>query len=130
MSQIDTVTTFEVHLPVPKLTKFDRERLAFFRLLPDLLLTHAGQYVAIHDEQVVDSGPIRADVVCRTLDRVRHQQRPDGKWVAETTSPGMLDQRVGAPSKWVTLDALVLLRRASRSHGQDWEPRAIQASKP
>jgi len=71
MSQIDTVTTFEVHLPVPKLTKFDRERLAFFRLLPDLLLTHAGQYVAIHDEQVVDSGPIRADVVCRTLDRVR-----------------------------------------------------------
>ena len=53
----------------PQTTKFERERAAFYRLLPDLLATHRGQYVAIHDEQVVDSGPVRGEVVCRVLDR-------------------------------------------------------------
>ncbi|MBL8800152.1 MAG: hypothetical protein JNM56_40090 [Planctomycetia bacterium] len=71
MSDTTAITTFEVKLPEVPLTKFERERRAFYRLLPELLQTHRGQYVAIHDEQVVDCGPVRADVVFRALDRVR-----------------------------------------------------------
>lgn len=37
-------------------TKWEREYRAFQKLLPSLLRTHRGQYVAIHEEQVVDSG--------------------------------------------------------------------------
>lgn len=40
-------------------TKFERERTAFYRLLPELLATHRGQYVAVHGEQVADSGSDR-----------------------------------------------------------------------
>jgi hypothetical protein len=42
--------------PVAPPTKWEREYRVFQRLLPSLLQTHRGQYVAIHDEQVVDSG--------------------------------------------------------------------------
>ncbi len=35
--------------------KGEREYQAFLRLLPHLLSTHQGKYVAIHDGQVVDS---------------------------------------------------------------------------
>lgn len=37
-------------------TKFEREMAAFRRLLPTLLERYRGQYVAIHEEQVVGSG--------------------------------------------------------------------------
>jgi hypothetical protein len=40
--------------PLP-LTKWEREYQAFQRLLPQLLQTHRDQFVAIHDERVVDS---------------------------------------------------------------------------
>jgi hypothetical protein len=36
--------------------KFDREWVAFHDMLPDLLKTYAGQYVAIHDGRVVGHG--------------------------------------------------------------------------
>jgi hypothetical protein len=42
--------------PSPPKAKWQREYHAFLRLLPELLQTHRGRYVAIHDEQVVDSG--------------------------------------------------------------------------
>jgi hypothetical protein len=54
----DTITpppTFDVHLPAPELSKGQREFQAFLRLLPELLKTHRGKHVAIHDGQVVDS---------------------------------------------------------------------------
>jgi hypothetical protein len=69
VSQIP-VETFEVVLPEPPLSKFERERRAFLRQLPDLLATHRGQYVAIHDEQVVDSGPDQVEVALRVRRRV------------------------------------------------------------
>lgn len=51
------IVTFEVTLsPPPPPTKFDRECAAFRRMLPDLLRTHRGQYVAVHDGRVVGSG--------------------------------------------------------------------------
>src|SRR4051812_12853963 len=37
-------------------TRYQREYEAFQRLLPGLLETHRGKYVAVHDGQVVDSG--------------------------------------------------------------------------
>lgn len=72
MNPTADVQTFEIVLPEPPPpTKFEREVAAFYRLLPDLLATHRGQYVAIHDGRVVDSGPDRAEVVTRTIDRVK-----------------------------------------------------------
>lgn len=67
-----TAETIEVVLPEPAVSKFERERRAFFRLLPDLLTTHRGQYVAVHDERVVDSGPDQQEVALRVLRRVGH----------------------------------------------------------
>ena len=42
--------------PSPPAVKWEREYRAFRRFLPDLLPTHRGKYVAVHEEQVVDSG--------------------------------------------------------------------------
>jgi hypothetical protein len=55
MSDTMALPVIEVNMPAPVLSKSDREYLAFQRLLPELLKTHRGKHVAIHDEQVVDS---------------------------------------------------------------------------
>lgn len=70
----DTISQspIEIRLPEPPMTKFERERRAFFNLLPELLKTHRDQFVAIHDEQVIESGPVRCDVVFRALERARN----------------------------------------------------------
>ncbi|HEX3147976.1 MAG TPA: hypothetical protein VHR66_07815 [Gemmataceae bacterium] len=67
---IDTAT-FEVHLPLPPAqTKGERERSAFLRLLPELLATHPGKFVAIHNEQVVDNDQNDIALVQRVHKRV------------------------------------------------------------
>jgi hypothetical protein len=55
---VSEVQTFDPPVlgPATPRTKWEREYAAFQRLLPSLLQTHRGQYVAIHDEQAVDSG--------------------------------------------------------------------------
>jgi hypothetical protein len=63
--------TFEVLLPQPERPKAERERLAFLRLLPGLLATHRDEYVAIHDEKVVDSGPDAAELAARVVRRFK-----------------------------------------------------------
>ena len=45
--------------------------MAFQRLLPSLLETYRGQYVAIHDQQVVDSGTDAAELAARVVRRVK-----------------------------------------------------------
>lgn len=40
----------------PSQTKWEREYRSFLQLLPELLKTHRGKYVAVHEERVVDSG--------------------------------------------------------------------------
>lgn len=45
--------------------KWENEHQSFLKLLPDLLQTHRGQYVAVHEGKVVDSGPVKADVALR-----------------------------------------------------------------
>ena len=50
--------------PLPDTSeKFERERAAFFRLLPELLKTHRGKVVAIHNEQVIAVGDERRPVI-------------------------------------------------------------------
>ena len=46
----------------PPLSKFKREQAAFARLKPQLLSQYRGQFVAIHDEQVVASGSDHREV--------------------------------------------------------------------
>ena len=53
MSEILTQPVFEIELPDSPMSKGEREYQAFLRLLPDLLKSHQGQYVAIHDGEVV-----------------------------------------------------------------------------
>ena len=57
MSETTANATFEVVLPQPPEAKWQRERRAFLELLPALLPAYRGQYVAIHEGKVVDSGP-------------------------------------------------------------------------
>jgi hypothetical protein len=59
----------ELTVPPPR-SKWEREYQAFQRLLPQLLATHKGQYVAIHEGQVVDSGDKKLDLALRVLAKV------------------------------------------------------------
>ena len=70
MSEATLATAIEVRLPDTPPSKFEREKRAFYRLLPGLLATHAGQYVAIHEEDVVDSGPDQLEVALRVQRRI------------------------------------------------------------
>jgi hypothetical protein len=50
--------------------KFQRERAAFYRLLPELLKTHRGKVVAIHDEKVLVVGDDNVQVGLEAYRRV------------------------------------------------------------
>src|SRR5262249_39553852 len=56
-------------LPAPPEDKWRREQRAFYRLLPELLRTHRDQFVAIHEEQVVESGEDKLEVAERAYAR-------------------------------------------------------------
>lgn len=51
----------------PPRNKWEREYRAFKRLLPELLKTHRGKYVAIHEERVIDSDEDRLTLIFRVL---------------------------------------------------------------
>ena len=59
MATQETVTlpAPQIMIPPTAENKWQREFEAFQRLRPDLLRTHLGHYVVIHNGQVVDSGP-------------------------------------------------------------------------
>lgn len=53
-----------------QLQRLEPDRTAFRQLLPELLkTTHAGQFVAIYQEKLVDADPDRAALVQRTRDQ-------------------------------------------------------------
>ena len=54
MTQTVTQPIVDVLVPLVEVDKGEREYRAFRRLLPQLLLSHRGQYVAVHDGEVVD----------------------------------------------------------------------------
>jgi hypothetical protein len=70
MSEVITLPAPAVDLSPPPRTKWEREYRAFQRLLPQLLATHRGQYVAVHNEQVVDSGDDKVALALRVLAKV------------------------------------------------------------
>src|SRR5205807_1758117 len=49
--------------------KWQREYRAFLRLLPELLKTHKGKYVAIHEEQCVDTDEDKIALALRVYAR-------------------------------------------------------------
>jgi hypothetical protein len=59
-----------ISVPLPAPTKWEREYQAFRQLLPELLKTHAGQYVAIHDGEVFDCGTDKIELAVRVLKKV------------------------------------------------------------
>ena len=56
MSEIIINPPLLIELKEPPKGKWEKERDAFSRMLPDLLKTHRGKFVAVHEERVVDSG--------------------------------------------------------------------------
>jgi len=66
--------------------KWRREYQAFQRLLPQLLTTDKGRYVAIHEEQVVDRGDDKLVLALRVLTRLGNVAIHVGL-VAEGTEP-------------------------------------------
>ena len=71
-NQRDTATLPPPHLewPPPPRNKWEREHQAFQRMLPQLLQTQRGRYVAVHEEQVVDSDTDAMAVILRVLAKV------------------------------------------------------------
>lgn len=59
----------EALIPPPR-NKWEHEYRAFQRLLPELLKTHYGKYVAIHEERVFESGDDRLELIFRVLPKV------------------------------------------------------------
>src|SRR5262245_39625946 len=70
MSSVSKQDRIVVTLPAPELPKLELERRAFVRLLPQLRGTHFGQYVAVHDGQVVRSGTDRAELATEVRRRL------------------------------------------------------------
>jgi hypothetical protein len=70
MDDITILAAPEIEPTVTQETAWERERRAFFRLLPSLLKTHPGQYVAVHDGTVVASGNDRINEALDAYQRV------------------------------------------------------------
>jgi len=65
-----TLAAPTIDWPPPRRSKWEREHRAFRCLLPQLLQTHRGKYVAVHDEQVIDSDSDAMALILRVLARV------------------------------------------------------------
>jgi len=70
MSDTASVPVFEVTLPARELSPGEREYRDFLRLLPELLPTCRGRYVAIHDGRVIDSDTDDIALVLRVRARL------------------------------------------------------------
>jgi hypothetical protein len=68
MNDVTILPAPEIQPAVAEESPWERERRAFFRLLPSLLETHPGQYVAVHRGTVIIGGGDRIGV---TLDAYR-----------------------------------------------------------
>lgn len=74
-----------------QLQRLEPERKAFQRLLPDLLKTHRGQFVAVHGGQVVDAdadeSALASRVIARGYDPVYIQEVREEPRIYELPSP-------------------------------------------
>lgn len=58
-----------LELPSPPQAQWQRERHAFLQMLPQLLQTHRGQYVAVYQGSLVDTGPDKIVLALRVYER-------------------------------------------------------------
>jgi hypothetical protein len=80
-------------MPPPAESKWQREYTAFLRLLPDLLKTDRGQYVAIHEGRVVAKGTNLVEVALEAY--ARHGYVPI--YVDEVTDQPAAPVRIPSP---------------------------------
>jgi hypothetical protein len=62
MNDPTTLPAPDLRLEASPLAAWDDERSTFLRLLPTLLSTHPGLYVAVHQGRVIAEGPDQVDV--------------------------------------------------------------------
>ena len=67
MSEPDLLPAPVLDLPEPR-NQWQREYRAFLRLLPQLLATQAGKFVAVHEGRVVDSGEDKIALALRVYE--------------------------------------------------------------
>src|SRR5947207_15069582 len=70
MSDVATTELPAVNPPEGADDPWRREQWAFYCLLGDLLKTHRGQHVAVHNRQVIAAGSDRMDVIRRAREQV------------------------------------------------------------
>jgi hypothetical protein len=70
MNEATDQTVFSVQLTPTGLPKGEYEYRAFLRLLPDLLKTHRGQYVAVHEGRVIDRDADEVTLILRVQSRL------------------------------------------------------------
>lgn len=70
MNNTTTLPAPLIALPTLPTSKWERERAAFQGLLPFLLTAHAGKFVAIHEQKVVEVGDNKVEVALRVLQRI------------------------------------------------------------
>jgi hypothetical protein len=93
MCAIKTLPAPELCFAVPVDDKWQRERRAFVRMLPDLLVTCRDQFVAIHQEQVVASGPDKISVAMQAYG----QHGPIPIYVGLVSEQAPLPARIPSP---------------------------------
>lgn len=72
----DSVEAIRVVLPespVLEVPKWQREKLAFERLLPELMKSYPGRFVAIHEEQVAGVGDDRLELATEVQRAIGNQ---------------------------------------------------------
>jgi hypothetical protein len=77
-------------------TPYERERRAFREMLPELLKTHFGQYVTIHEGRIVASGPDEIAVAMEAYSRVGYVPLYLGHVTDEPQRPA----RIPSPRIW------------------------------
>jgi hypothetical protein len=77
-------------------TAWERDRRAFWNLLPELRRSHDGQYVAIHDGKVVASGSERVPVALEAYRRVGYVPLYLGHVTDQPPKPA----RIPSPRIW------------------------------
>jgi hypothetical protein len=68
MSEPQTFPAPVLDWPPPE-TKWQREHRAYLKMYPQLLQTHRGKYVAIHEGKLVESGDDKIEVALRAYAR-------------------------------------------------------------
>ena len=69
MSDMTTLPAPDLRLKETTPAAWENEHRAFLRLLPALLATHRGQYVAVYHERVIADGPDQVEVAKRAYAR-------------------------------------------------------------